>query len=471
MSVTSRPIITFVGFILVLLGSILSSYFPLQALFLVVGVLIALFIFLAFSRKPMQVLSFLLCALVLSLFFTPSVSISGASFRVDDVIVVFITIFLMILLFKREIGKNLNITTLKFIIVYLLFSLFITMVRIFFDDLNPIYILFFVKEIQYFIYFLLAIVLIISGERYYHHFQKAFYFGIVITLCWGVFQLLTGSIRGYYGIGIISVQNPSQSGVVFFLMTISLIYFSDTEKGLKSAINLMLAVISMALTIATISRTAILVVVFSISLYLFISLFKRKKNTIKLLVGAYLLIPTLLISYFIIGDMLANVFERLSRFNQGVGFRTTNWEYFLSQGDWIGYIVGNGKGFMQVIVGSFTLKADNQYVRLIVESGVIGLLLWLMIILSILYVSFKNLKYQFNDSIYLIVLTVSFMVIGVTQEGYLVAIQGSLYWIISGVILGKIYSNSQTRIIDSKEESRDLVKRKRIVPRVVWSKQ
>lgn len=431
-----RNVILFL--VLITLMGLSASIKPLETLSITTLFVLSLILFILYKKNPTVVLAILLNGLLLSLFFLPSFNIGDISIRLDDLIAVYMTLFLITFLYKSKKKRLATPKIVKIILVYILFSFLVTLVRMIFGDLSFVYILFFIKEIQYFIYFATAYIFMKHTDSD-DPFFKTFYIASLITIAWGVLQLLTGGIRGYYGIGIISVQNPSQSGIVFYLITFVLFYLSHMSKNkFKAYFLLILSILAGGLTIATISRTAILVLFFSAFIYFAITLFKRKHDAKKILISICIFSFSLILSYKIIEPMITHVLERFSRFSGGSKVRTGNWEYFLSHSDKLGYIVGNGKGFMQEIVGTFTLKADNQYVRLIIESGVVGLLLWLAIIISIIFIAFKAISVKNNSAVLLLIITTGFLFIGITQEAYLVAIQGSLYWIISGVLLAKV---------------------------------
>jgi len=390
-------------------------------------------------KATIKTISVLSVLLIFSLFLLPGFEVGGLSFRAEDFLVVFITLGLMFLLIFTKTENYKVAPVFKWLIVYLVYCSVITIIRVFVSDLHPIYILFYAKEIQYFVYFIAFYYLARNSSKFVEYANKGLVSVSVITVLWCIFQLATGNIRGYYGIGIISVQNPSQSGVVLYLSSLYLLYMSLNAKKKKNAFMLtIISLLAAVMTVGTISRTAILVLIATFGIYMFLSLFRRKWNVKKVFIGAYLSVALVPVGFFLVGDLVSSITERFSRFDDGANTRWEHWRYFLSHGDGLGEIFGNGKGFMQVIVGSFTLQADNQYVRLLVEVGVVGLIMWMMIMLSLVIFCMKNMKFAYNDSLFLLLITLGFMMLGVTQEAYLVAIQGSLYFILTGLLLGKI---------------------------------
>ncbi|TCP24918.1 O-antigen ligase [Scopulibacillus darangshiensis] len=425
---------------------VLSVYGTMDFFIIGISLFISVLFFVFTVVKRNKMLSLFSQFLILSLILIPGISLSGIGFRLDDFIVIFLTLGLIFtFVYGRKRALNAP-PIIKWVFAYLIYSLFISLVRVVFDHLQSIYLLFFIKEIQYFIYFIAFYYLARNKEGFSSKVRKTFFIASLITILWGLFQLVTGNIRGYYGIGIISVQNPSQSGVVFFIITIFLMYMSSTAE--KRSHSLFLSVgscISAILTVATISRTATLVLIVTFLLYLFISLCRKKWNYKKIFIAIYLSSAIIPLGYKLFATLGTSIFDRFSRIEEGTDTRLNHWGNYLSHSDTIGYIFGNGKGFMQVIVGSFTLQADNQYVRLLVEVGVVGLILWIILIGSIILFCFVNFKRNYTDALFLLLFTFGFIIFGMTQEAYLVAIQGSLYWILTGFFIGKMLRQNDLR--------------------------
>jgi len=422
----------------------LNPYIALLTLTTVgIGVL---FFFLLFILKD-KMISYLVVWLVISLFLIPSVSFGGMKLRLDDFLVVFITLGLFFnVLFKRQTTFEWVPLPFNTLTAYLGYSMMITIVSVIFGKIAPVYLLFFIKEIQYFLYLIACFYLVRNYAPFENKFKKGFIFVSIISILWGLYQLLSGNIRGYYGIGIISNQNPSQSGILFLIMTLMLLYFGVTSKKRIHEFTLTIgAFLSGIMTISTISRTGILGLGVVIFLYLGFSALKRKWNFKKIFISICFLVFAIPLGYKMIGTMVSSILNRFDRFGYSAGYRANNWKGFLSHSDTMGLIFGNGKGFMQEVVGGFTLKADNMYVRLLVEIGYVGLLLWAIFILSIIYYGLINIRRNYNEAVFLLILTLVFIIIGVTQEAYIVSIQGSAYWLLTGFFLGKISLQNMRR--------------------------
>lgn len=418
---------------------------PIESLIVTVTLLFTIIVIFFLLTKREQTLSLFSLILIPSLLLIPEFPIGEMDFRFEDFIVIFLTIGLMYTWLNIEDKtKILPRSILIPLTIYLVYSFLLTIIQMVIKETHPIYLLFFLKEIQYFIYFIVFCYLSSNISNFTDKAKKILLLVSIVTILWGIYQITFRNIIGYYGIGIISTPTASQSGIAFFLVTFILFYLSSTaHKKLTRLYISCLALLSTILTIGTVTRTSIVVLGIFLFMYVFFSLFRKKWNFIKIYFITSIGMIIIPISYLLSKDLFTFMLERFSRFRLGMEERINIWDRYLNNIDVFGLIFGNGKGYMQVIIGSFVLKADNQYVRLIVEIGYFGLILWIVLIGSIIIFSIKNFKNNYTDSMFLLILTISFLVIGLTQEGYMVTIQASLYWILTGFFVGKIINNSQ----------------------------
>ena len=382
--------------------------------------------------------------LIISLFLIRSTSIGGANIRADDIITILLGICMPLI--WRHVSKN-KLTSL--IVFYLIYCIGISVVHLGFSGLRPFYMLYLIKEIQYFLYFFVFYYLSVTGSFEEKAFRWIRYLS-VLTMLWGIFQLLSGSAYGYYGIGIISSTAPSHSGVMFLFITIFFIFDMERTKIKRHKWWCAIAAItSSLLTVATISRVSIVVMVTTWILYFLISLVNRRITAKRVIFSIYLIALGSPFSYFLLGSMAQRIIDRLNRTSTGADIRMEHWERFIGSSGSLGLWFGNGKGFMQVITGTLTLGADNQYVRNILEIGVVGTLIWLLIPMFLLFFAFKRRKSNYEYSLLLTLLTAGFLTLGITHEVFLVSIQASLFWIFVGIALGKM--NRDTVTVESKE--------------------
>lgn len=417
---------------------VLAAYYDIYFLVFLLTVGTFSFFMLLLLKYPNKTLIFLCLLLVFSLFFISDIQIGGIGLRLDDFITIFLTLFLLLIFTFKKNTVTYPPGIKWFLLFYLLYSALISIVNLIVKDLHPIFLLFFLKEIQYFIYFISFYFLIMK----YDHTNKIvnmFTFGSISTVIWGTIQLVTGNYHGHYGIGTISAQTASQSGALFFIITTFFLYRSvATRNSFNKLVFFILSLIATIMTVATIARAALIVVLAVYVMYISFSIFRKRWNLKRIIIAIYLVVPACFIGYQLIGDTLDYVIHRFSYLQAGVEGRVNHWIWFLGDSGLFGSIFGNGKGYMQVITGTFTLNADNHYVRLIVEVGVIGLILWCAFMASILIFGLTNLKTNYTDSMFLLIITLAFMLYSLSQEVFMVAIQGSIYWILAGFFIGKI---------------------------------
>lgn len=398
-----------------------------------VGLAVTFLVFILLLSRGSRALELLSLGLIISLFLIPSVSVGGANFRVDDYISIFLGICLPLI--WKHLGKN-RITSL--IVFYLIYCIGISVVHLGLSGLRPLYMLFLIKETQYFLYFFIFYYLTLTTSFEEKAFRCIRYLS-ALTMLWGLFQVLSGSSFGYYGIGIISSAASSHSGVVFLLITIFFIFDMERTKIKSHKLRYAIAAItSSLLTVATISRVSIVVLVTTWCLYFLISLVSRRISTKRVVISLYFIALGSPVAYFLLGGMAHRILERLNNSSAGADTRMAHWSEFISNSDRLGLIFGNGKGFMQKITGNLVLGADNQYVRNILEIGVFGTIIWAFISIYLLIFAFKRRKTNYEYSLFITLLTVGFLALGITHEVFLVSIQASLFWIFVGVAVGKM---------------------------------
>lgn len=406
--------------VIILLGILLT--------FLVAGLA------LTHLRKVAVVLSILLIS---SVVLTPRFTMFGFGVRFEDFLTMYISLIMIILLLKNI--KPTNIQGIEAIVfIYLIYSSLITIIHIVFDGLDMIYLVYLLKEIQYFLFFYFVIS-VVTRWKCESRLIKVFFALSIITLLWGCYQLIVRPI-GFYGIGIISETAPSQSGGLYFIISIFLVYLYEKY---RRNIYLLLMVISTILTFATISRTAIVALSGCLIIYILISI--RPYLSLRKIFSLYGIGMLLTIAYIngdsIFGNLLTKIQDRLQRIFVGTNTRTEKWNRLLQNIDLWDYITGKGKGFSQVLTGNFTLAADSQYIRLLIEVGWIGLTLWILVIFSILYTTWKYRKFAKAESLFVFLITIGFLIMGITHEVFMVAIQATTYWTLIGLFLGKMIND------------------------------
>jgi len=252
-------------------------------------------------------------------------------------------------------------------------------------------------------------------------------------------------LTGYYGIGLISETASSQSGGVFFVVSMFFLYLIEkSERAIDKLKYAAFLFVSLTLTFATISRTAIMAAGVAVTLYALYILIRMRVS--RLILMMYLTVLMLPVAYLIIQGTIDRILERLNQVSQGAETRLQHWKYFLSHSDQLGLlIVGNGKGYVQNITGGFTLAADSQYVRLLVEVGVVGTILWLATVFSLLLLCWQARMEHPAESLFVGLVTIGFLTMGVTHEVFVVTMQASVYWAFMGLFMGYIMNEMRHR--------------------------
>jgi hypothetical protein len=410
-----------------------STLYSTRFLIVMLAIMITSMIMIMLITNKEKTLLALGMLTVVSLLIVPKVSLGGVNLRFEDYLTVFFGIFTFGYITNKSEEKP---PILKWIIAYLVYSLLISLTQILLNDLSLIYLFYLLKEIQYFLYFVVFFYLSYRSENNSRSILRVVYVCSGATLAWGVIQMLT-TMRGYYGIGLISETASSQSGTIFFLITMFYMYRLNAVTKYRM-LHLALVFLSVALTLSTVSRTAIMGVVVCILLYAIITVITMRITTKKVIISIYSLAVGIPLAYMLIGSFFDHIIARLSQATDSADERQQHWGMYFSRTDTMGVIFGKGKGFMQTITGGFTLGADNMYVRQIIEIGYVGLSIWLLIILGILRFCLANWKKFYPESLFILLATLGFLIMGSTHEVFIVTLQASFYWILIGWTMGKV---------------------------------
>ncbi|MCP1154172.1 hypothetical protein NKS27_17415 [Peribacillus frigoritolerans] len=433
-SLVYKRVLTLLIILFALIIGVASSFYTYNFFVLFLGIFIFSTLLFLMAAKTEKTVSNLTIIMISSLFLLPSYSVAGFGLRLEDFIVVILGIFMLFVFFRKyvEIETSFN----KWIFAFTIYVFLISIINIVFNNLNPVYLFYYLKEVQYFIYFFV----LLYATRYAKFrikFIKLLLIMSLVTMAWGAYQLLFNNTVGYYGIGVLSETSSSQSGGLYFLISVFFLYMINiTKRNIKRTVYFLLFIGSVGLVLATVSRTAIMALTVVYPLYMIFTIFRIK--AIRVVIWLYVIILTSPILYWLLRDYLYTITERLSRIDSGSSIRSRKWEWILSYGSDLGFVFGEGRGFAQTVTGGFTLGTDSQYVRNILELGAVGTTLFMFIILGLLFFAFKNLKSMYAESLFIILVTVGFLVMSVTHEVFLVTIQASMFWILMGGFVGLI---------------------------------
>lgn len=397
-------------------------------------------IFILCLYQNMNTIRTFVLLMVMSIFLTPSLDIFGTSLRFEDFLVIFVTIALTVRLFFKDVINN-KLT--RFINYYILLSVIVTVLHYFTGDIKPIYFLFLLKEIQFFIYFYVFMFAALYIEKLENQIYKILFLMGIINIAWGLYQIIFGA-KGYYGIGIINTSAPSQSGGVFLIITLFMLFYKNYIDKKWQPIVLILTIVSGLLTVATISRTALLALSVTLFLYyLFKLVIVKKTKIINLLIYMVSCLVASLLAFKI--NLFEKVLHRVGQIDSGASIRTNKWNKLIEQANPSGFewLFGQGKGYTQELTGGLTLAADSQYVRLLLEIGIVGVIFWASIVVYLISFALKNMKHHYYESVFLILLITGFLTMGVTHEVFLVTLQASAFWSVTGLMVGVIMKKNK----------------------------
>ncbi len=399
------------------------------------------------KRNILQIV--LMSLLILAIFFSPTFG----SLRLQDFLLV---LCVLAWIFTKKIKGYGAIFSSKYIaqlrnmiLFFLGFSLVINMVHILFGSLpiNPSAI-FYLKEIQYFVLF----GFILFNHERSDFMLKLFVVSMSIQVLWGLGQIVSGNHLGYYGIGLLGEGGPSQSGVFYFMsFALSLGYllysFIHKEKANKRWFYFFASLACLLCVLGTVSRTSIMAAGATIALFLIFVLIKWPWYTFFI---TFLSSLTGTIGYTVLmnrqgsSTLITSVINRFTRFGTGSSVRMNKWErdigLIMDYGP--GWLVGMGTAVHNVILGFSTLAADSQYLRIIYEKGIIGLVIWIFLIVTLFQVIHKQKSYLGGLYYAWIFMITGLLVTGVTHEVFYVVKVSEVFWLFTGICIGLGFKRS-----------------------------
>lgn len=393
-------------------------------------------------------------------FFLVSEIIFIPGLRVQDIAALIAVIFVMPIINEIDTDSRLKRVT-SFITIYFYY---LTISNLFFmikHDLWIRHIFYVLKELEFIIAFFLTVWVVKNRPFLVTNLTKWF---VIVNVFYGLYQVLTGQIS-YYGIRSIVSFAPSVSGNVFFVSMVVMFLFYLYHKKISFIVWSFLC---MWLTVFTISKTYIvLIAIFFITFYLLEAMMKLlHKRTLTprgILLVSLIVVCILLFTLFsqnlteyvemLIEDSVffSRVIYRMSLFGYSADFRasktTRYYKTFID--DNIGILLfGQGKGTPEQYLGVTTLGVDNQYLRSLIEMGIIGITLWGLIILMVL-ASLSKQKSVTKVNAFLAVL-ISYLAASVGTEVFQTTHPGFAFWFLAGVIYAAPMSASvgATRLSD-----------------------
>jgi hypothetical protein len=258
-------------------------------------------------------------------------------------------------------------------------------------------------------------------------------------------DLYIASIGGKARItSVFSYISPYTSYLIFSMSCTLMLIFSSMLKGIKYLFVLLSGALGFVNLFMTGSRGAVYSVIIIAIIYLCLlfafNLYKRNKLILRIIVLAFLLIGISTYSNTM-GTSIANFFDRAERVG-GVGDRISRNifpVYLTNQAGLFGMGIGvEYQGAKRFIKNSNTPYVEGEYQKLIVELGLIGLLIVIIMRLHILYYTYKYFKRITDKNLKSVMLLLFIFQIPCVlgQLGIIYSsIQNAIYWMIVGLVV------------------------------------
>lgn len=378
------------------------------------------------------------------LFFPRMELLAGAKIRLEDF--TFIVIFVIIL--YRIIKGKLPIYD-EFILPFLYFAypFSISLARaISGQALGPYFLVFWGKEFQYYIFFLLFFYLGVKNNL--KAALNVSLFLILLNALYGTYAILF-RIKDYYGIGTPFLKiSPSLSGMIYLggaIIALFINYFGFVEKKGQRAFIYLLMLVSIICCLATGSKSSSFgVLAFFVAFYFLHDLLtlKNVSRMFWVLLKWYALIAVMAIIVFIVAfkwnyqiadyvnlGRLANPVQSvMKRYKQDIIPKfvifDTPFDYWVG----VGYLAGQEPGGKI----NFTSGYDSQYGRNIMVLGIIGTMIWIYMLGRFGWLLRKDRKLF----VYYSALLFSYLTMGIGLESFGASKSGPIFWIIVGMLLG-----------------------------------
>jgi len=306
--------------------------------------------------------------------------------RGEDIIITLMLIIWLLFLFLRS---RIYLTPLfKPIFAYTSMLSVSSALNIITGYLNPVRTFFYgLKEIEYFFLFLL-VANWICNENDIKYAIKVFLLGAIINVGWVVYQLLAGFQRplfytvgpvGHYGPGLIGELSAASTGG-FFLIALStalaLVIYSPKRRVIYFVISGALFVAMLA------SGTRGPIFSFVIALAVVATLMRKGRFTTLSMVVIFGLIAVSAMWYLVkTVPAVSRLFNLQDVAHDLVQVRGQQWARLLQQLGVRGLLFGYGESALGFTLGFE--EAHNYYLRVLLESGIMGLATFLWLIIAI----------------------------------------------------------------------------------------
>jgi hypothetical protein len=262
-----------------------------------------------------------------------------------------------------------------------------------------------------------------------------------VTVLYGAYLLRHGVVD-YYGIGsLATVESPSMAGAMYLFTTIWLhIRLRLLPSRWMRLMALGLVAMGAVCVVVTVSRSSIGALLVYMLVYMVLSL-----NVIGLaaLFGAIRVAPGLIKLAAVyaaaasasaasaatgLADIAIRLLNRWSAGNLSTSGadRAGKWRYYLDLLELPEWIVGKGKAFPNALDGTFGMGVDSQYVRTLLEQGLIGVILLAAIVIRMLY----TIHVKKGEWRHAYATIAAMLVMSLPMEAFQVSKSGAWFWLI-----------------------------------------
>lgn len=313
---------------------------------------------------------------------------------------------------------------------------------------------YFLKEVQFFfLYFYIFYHL--KNLKSTEFIIKTWIFLGSINILWILYQMISGRRFGDYGPGAIGEIGVYPSGGFFlilfiFLFNILLYHFVNLKiSHFKKTLLIIVGICPALGVFASASKTNFVGITFAVILTLFLFFLKKKsRKTLMISILSLIFISALFVIAF---KNVPDANRLLQSFDFSYGITTGRgekiWKYRIDETikSPTAFLFGFGKS---VFLGGD--ESHSQYVRNFSETGIVGSVIFLILIYAILKKTWKGFAYGKKDlpiglSAGAIIATCIMLVISLSGEAFIVVKISEIYWffIALTMISLKIYDKSQ----------------------------
>lgn len=391
-----------------------------------------------------------------------AIAIPGRTFdlRFEDIILVFLLILWFVSLFHKPF---INLTVLfQPIVFYLSIVICTTMAAMFTFDLNPIRtLLYFSKELQFILIFLFIANWIYS-ESDIRLVSRSLLFSGVLNMLWVGYQVSASDYHSLfsaerelpsevylgqsrlesYGPHLIGEGSPLSTGGFFmlvFLLTLSFLLFGRANKW--KSFYAVLSFIFLICIALSFSRSSMIGAVIGAAALLSQTQVKRKIKWI--LISCFVLgIVTLLLnqtSFVSVMTEQPGIRDRLSYEGIGRAMNERVYEIWLPLLDQSFHraLLGFGKGSL-AFLEQFPADPHNHYIRVFIESGILGFMAFLWLLAMIIALSAGVLK-KGERAIHKVIggttfaATLGLIFAALFEDAFMPVLLNELWWILVGL--------------------------------------